>query len=161
MSVGFSSEVGYEVRDEVAVVTMNRPRSLNALNPSLIHALRASVARAQDEDAGALVLRGAGRSFCAGHDLKAAEPSSEQELLENIEALQDVARLLRSGRLPAVAAVHGHAVGAGCELAFSCDLVIAAEDATFALPEVGVGLSVGVGSASPCSWRWVRRELTS
>ncbi len=90
------------------------------------------------------VLTGRGRAFCAGHDLK--QPRGDADGLRGrLEHLQDVTRRIRGLSIPVIAAVHGHAVGAGAEFALGCDLVIAAEGTRFRFPEVGLGLSVTGG----------------
>lgn len=130
--------VEYERVDAVARVWLNRPERLNAENAELVEALLDALARAVDERVGAVVLAGRGRAFCAGRDLTAAEDGTP-------ERLQDVTRAVRGASFPVVAAVHGYALGAGCEFALCSDLVIAAEDAVFGFPEVDVGLSVTGG----------------
>src|SRR5690606_9832861 len=130
----------------VAVVRLNRPDRLNAVAPHLVDALLAALDEiAASQDTHAVVLTGAGRAFCAGHDLK--EPAPEGDSRARLERLQDVTRRLRGLRQPVIAAVHGYAIGAGAEFALGCDLVVAADDAVFAFPEAGLGLSV-TGAAS-------------
>ncbi|WP_007027272.1 enoyl-CoA hydratase/isomerase family protein, partial [Saccharomonospora iraqiensis] len=134
------------VADRVAVVRLNRPGRLNAVTPELVDDLIAALRGiATDEGVGAVVLTGAGRAFCSGHDLR--QPPPEQEPRARLERLQEVTRTLRALPQPVVASVHGYAVGAGAEFALGCDLVLAADDAVFAFPEVGLGLSV-TGAAS-------------
>ncbi|HVW42569.1 MAG TPA: enoyl-CoA hydratase/isomerase family protein [Amycolatopsis sp.] len=127
----------------VAWIWLNRPERLNAVAPALVDDLL----RALDGvvDARAVVLAGRGRAFCAGHDLK--EPTPQGDSRARLERLQDVTRRLRALPQPVIAAVHGYAIGAGAEFALGCDLVLAAEDAVFAFPETGLGLSV-TGAAS-------------
>ncbi|WP_235834159.1 enoyl-CoA hydratase/isomerase family protein [Actinomadura logoneensis] len=132
----------------VAVVRLNRPHRLNAVNPALVDGLLDALARCADaagrREVGAVVLTGNGRAFCAGHDLK--EPREQPTpLAERLDRLQEVTRRIRALPVPVIAAVRGHAVGAGAEFALGCDLVIAAEDAAFRFPEVGIGLSVTGG----------------
>ncbi|TWH20911.1 enoyl-CoA hydratase/isomerase family protein [Prauserella rugosa] len=130
----------------VAVVRLNRPDRLNAVAPQLVDDLLAALDEiAASQDTHAVVLTGAGRAFCAGHDLK--EPAPEGDSRARLERLQDVTRRLRGLRQPVIAAVHGYAIGAGAEFALGCDLVVAADDAVFAFPEAGLGLSV-TGAAS-------------
>lgn len=130
---------------EVARIWLNRPERLNAVAPVLVDDLLAALDEVAASAAGAVVLAGRGRAFCAGHDLK--EPAPPGNARSRLERLQDVTRRLRALPQPVIAAVHGYAIGAGAEFALGCDLVLAAEDAVFAFPEAGLGLSV-TGAAS-------------
>ncbi|SFP45029.1 Enoyl-CoA hydratase/carnithine racemase [Amycolatopsis arida] len=130
----------------VAVLRLNRPDRLNAVSPALVGDLLTALdAVSSDPGVRAVVLTGNGRAFCAGHDLK--EPAAGGDSRARIERLQEVTRRLRGCPAPVIAAVHGYAIGAGAEFALGCDLVLAADDAVFAFPEVGLGLSV-TGAAS-------------
>ncbi|MCP2252060.1 Enoyl-CoA hydratase/carnithine racemase [Prauserella aidingensis] len=132
--------------DGVAVVRLDRPERLNAVTAELVDDLLAALDDvAARTDVRAVVLTGAGRAFCAGHDLK--EPTPDGDSRPRLERLQDVTRRLRGLPQPVIAAVHGYAIGAGAEFALGCDLVVAADDAVFAFPEAGLGLSV-TGAAS-------------
>ncbi|WP_158881714.1 enoyl-CoA hydratase/isomerase family protein [Amycolatopsis anabasis] len=129
----------------IAVIALNRPERLNAVVPALVDDLLGALDEAAARGARVVVLTGNGRAFCAGHDLK--EPPARGDSRARIERLQEVTRRLRALPQPVLAAVHGYAIGAGAEFALGCDLVLAAEDAQFAFPEVGLGLSV-TGAAS-------------
>ncbi|WP_307827939.1 enoyl-CoA hydratase/isomerase family protein [Nocardioides sp. SYSU D00038] len=151
----------YAVDGPVARVHLNRPDRLNAVVPALTDGLVDALRRAEDDGVRAVVLAGRGRAFCAGHDLK--EPEPEETVLETrarLEAIQDVTRLVRRFPGPVIAAVHGYALGAGAEFALCCDLVVAAEDASFGFPEVGVGLSVtgGISRLLPQLVGWARAK---
>ena len=138
--------VAYQERGGIAVITLNRPNRLNAVVPELVEELCAALGRARRDDVGACVLTGAGRSFCAGHDLRQEhEPITEAEDTRRLHRVQDVTRLVRQAPFAVVAAVHGYALGAGCEFALCCDLIVASRDAEFGFPEVGVGLGVTGG----------------
>ncbi|MFD4636072.1 enoyl-CoA hydratase/isomerase family protein [Lentzea sp. NPDC058436] len=136
--------VEYECRNGVALVRLNRPERLNAVVPELVEALLGALDQARE--ARVVVLAGRGRAFCAGHDLKEPAPveTVEQTRLR-LEAIQEVTRRIRRFPGVVIAAVHGYALGAGCEFALGCDLVVADEGAKFGFPEVGVGLSVTGG----------------
>lgn len=138
--------VDYELSESVARVYLNRPHRLNAVVPELTAGLVAALARAGEDGARVVVLAGRGRAFCSGHDLKEELPP-ETVLATRLRAeqIQDVTRAIRRFPGPVVAAVHGYALGAGCEFALGCDLVVASEDAQFGFPEVSVGLSVTGG----------------
>lgn len=138
--------VEYSLVDRVAWIHLNRPERLNAVVPALQSGLLDGIRRAEAEDARAIVLAGRGRAFCSGYDLK--EPDVDEHTLRTrlrIEQIQDITRAIRRFPGVVIAAVHGYALGAGCEFALGCDLVVAAEDAQFGFPEVGVGLSVTGG----------------
>ena len=132
-----------EQHDHVVVVRLNRPKKLNAITPALVEQLCQALERAHADDSlGAIVLAGAGSSFCAGDDLHdstahTAAPSAQQDF---VERLQDVTRLLMFGRLPVVAAVRGWAVGGGLEWVFNADFVVAGETARGFFPEMSLGL---------------------
>jgi enoyl-CoA hydratase/carnithine racemase len=136
--------VSYTYSDGIAQIHLDRPDRLNAVVPALVTELL--VALDAVRDARAIVLAGRGRAFCAGHDLKEpVGPETMSQTRERLEQIQDVTRQIR--RLPGVviAAVHGYALGAGCEFALGCDLIVADSAAQFGFPEVGVGLSVTGG----------------
>lgn len=132
----------------VLVVTLNRPERLNAVSLPLYRALDHALEEAEaGGDVRAVVLTGAGRAFCVGADLKAhgeGPPSGEQRRAY-VETAQRVNLRIQSGPLPVVAAVNGHAIGAGLELALSADLMLVAEDAKLRFPEVALGTFVGGG----------------
>jgi enoyl-CoA hydratase/carnithine racemase len=143
---GSPPPVCYEAADGIATITLNRPHRLNAVIPALVEELCLALGRARADDVGAAVLRGAGRSFCAGHDLKHDPgPVGEAEDRRRLQRVQDVTRTIRQSPFPVIAQVHGYALGAGCEFALCCDLIVAARDAVFGFPEVGVGLGVTGG----------------
>ena len=154
-------EVEYGRDGDVAVVHLNRPERLNAVVPALTVGLSGALARAEREGARAVVLAGRGRAFCAGHDLKEPEPvETPVQTRARLEEIQDVTRLVRRFPGAVVAAVHGYALGAGCEFALCCDVVVAAEDAQFGFPEVGVGLSVtgGISRLLPVLVGWAKAK---
>src|SRR3984957_14522906 len=138
--------VDYEIGRSVARIYLTRPHRLNAVVPELTAGLVGALARAQEDEARVVVLAGRGRAFCSGHDLK--EPVPQETVLvtrRRVDGIQDVTRAIRRFAGPVIAAVHGYALGAGCEFALGCDLVVASEDAQFGFPEVSVGLSVTGG----------------
>ena len=140
-----SGTVELAVDEGIALVWLDRPERLNAVTATLVEDLIEALDAAGRSGARAVVLAGRGRAFCAGHDLK--EPTPEGDSRARLERLQDVTRRLRALPAPVIAAVHGYAIGAGAEFALGCDLVLAADDAVFQFPEVGLGLSV-TGAAS-------------
>lgn len=133
----------YTKREPLARITLNRPEALNALNRQLLGEFVAALAEAEaDELIRVVILSGAGRAFCAGYDLKEDAAAGWRTAYEWREALAaDVAATMKLWELskPVIAAVHGHCLGGGCELAMACDLTLAAEDAVFGEPEVRFG----------------------
>ncbi|HEV2187520.1 MAG TPA: enoyl-CoA hydratase/isomerase family protein, partial [Stellaceae bacterium] len=134
----------YAVDEQVSIITLNRPDKLNAISAELHQALVAAFARA-DDDAGTSVvlLRAAGRSFCAGYDIgRKDDPAMDDWRSDPIKAHKHLAHQLAfemtpwNMKKPVIAAVQGHVLGGGCELAMLCDLTIAADNATFGEPEI-------------------------
>lgn len=147
MSDTTTGVVELERRAACLFVFLNRPHRLNAINECLVAELLGALTVAQEPWVRAVILSGRGRSFCSGHDLKedhAAETLTATRV--RLEHLQDVTRRLQGLRAPVIAAVHGHAVGAGVEIALACDLVLAAEGTRLRFPEVGLGLSLTNGA---------------
>ena len=136
--------VRYHREKNVGIITLNRPERLNAINPDLLSDLitQLNVAR-QDEAVVSVLLTGAGRSFCAGEDLKETHSGkSLSQWTQEIDALQETQRIILKLGKPLIAAIRGYAVGGGLEFALSCDIRIAARDAKFGFPETGVGLTI-------------------
>jgi 2-(1,2-epoxy-1,2-dihydrophenyl)acetyl-CoA isomerase len=132
--VGYSTIISERVGD-VAVITLNRPDTLNALNLALTEELADAIAEAKKDEVRALLLTGAGRGFCSGADLSAGEgkghPSGVDLVREKGLPLGYHALLLREFPRPTIAAVNGAAVGAGLGIALACDIRIASESAKF------------------------------
>lgn len=129
---------------------LNRPERLNAVSLPLYQALEVGLADTVDEpDIRAVIITGVGRGFCAGADLKAhgERAQTPAERREYIETGQRVYRAIQTLPQPVIAAVNGHAIGAGIELALSCDFVVMAEEAKLRLPEVTLGTFIGGGTA--------------
>ena len=126
--------IRYEKQDQIAIVTIDRPEALNALNGTVITELELVVAALEnDRDVRCMILTGEGRSFVAGADIGEQYPQRGSALLRRIEKLE----------FPTIAAVNGFALGGGCELALSCDIILASEKAKFGQPEVGLGITPG------------------
>lgn len=145
--------IRFETKGAVAVVTIDRPEARNALDRETNDELVAAWKRFRDDDAlRVAVLRGEGdKSFCAGLDLKkmgefygAVPPERRREVWDREPGLGGITRNLDVGK-PTVAAVHGACLGGGLEIALACDLRVASDDATFALPEVKWGILPGQG----------------
>lgn len=133
------------LRDGVRTITLNRPDRLNAINPVLLADLKAALDEA-NADAGTrcILLRGAGRAFCSGDDLKEfdEQAGTEAETRGYVESIQDITRAIVLGDKMVVGAVHGWAVGGGLEWMINCDLVLVGQGARFFFPEISWGLFV-------------------
>lgn len=133
-----------EIRGRVALITLNRPEALNALNAQLISELNRAL---DDLDAqreiGCIVLTGSSKAFAAGADIKEmAELKYPQIYLDDLFSDSD---RVASRRTPVIAAVAGFALGGGCELALMCDFILAADNARFGQPEIKLGVLPGMG----------------
>jgi enoyl-CoA hydratase/carnithine racemase len=126
----------------VTTLTLNRPAARNALNIELMGALiEALTAIAQDASVRVVVIQGAGPAFCAGHDLRELKAHDDEDFIRlTFETCAQLMQEIVAMRQPVIAAVHGVATAAGCQLVATCDLAIAAEDARFATPGVNIGL---------------------
>jgi enoyl-CoA hydratase len=130
-----------ERQGAVAYVTLNRPDKLNVLNSALIVEATHAIADLDEDDGPrVIVLRGAGRAFVAGADVREMRELSASSAREFITRLHGLFAMIGSSEAIVIAAVHGPALGAGCELVAACDLRIAARSATFGMPEVRVGM---------------------
>ena len=134
-----------EVKTGVAVITLNRPDALNALNSQLVSELARALDCFEADDAvGAIVLTGSEKAFAAGADIKEMQPKTYQECYKENFMTGDWIRLSKC-RKPVVAAVAGYALGGGCEIAMMCDFIIAADNAKFGQPEITLGVMPGIG----------------
>ncbi|MCH7812062.1 MAG: crotonase/enoyl-CoA hydratase family protein [Chloroflexi bacterium] len=153
------SPIDYETRGALAFVTLNRPERLNAIDRRLAVALEAAIARANEErDVRVIVLRGAGRAFCAGYDLQDA-PQAEAEAQagaggwDPVADFRGMSRNVRAfmslweSRKPVVAQVHGWCVGGGTDLVLCADLIYMAEDARIGYPPSRIW-----GTPTTCMW---------
>jgi cyclohex-1-ene-1-carboxyl-CoA hydratase len=134
-----------ETHGRVSVITLNRPQQMNALDDALMDALGAALLACDaDADIGAIIITGNDKAFAAGADIAAMADWSYMDVYQgdfitrNWEAIRRV-------RKPVIAAVAGFAMGGGCELAMACDMIVAAESARFALPEIKLAMLPGAG----------------
>lgn len=147
-----SSPDGVRILTDGAVwrLVLDNPAQRNALRPGMSRALAAALRdAASDGSCRAIVLYGEGGSFCSGGDVRAIaehqqKPPSAQ--FERIAALNELLRAIRACPRPVIAAVEGHAAGAGASIAFACDLIVAAQDAQFAIAHVRLGISPDGGA---------------
>jgi cyclohex-1-ene-1-carboxyl-CoA hydratase len=129
----------------VGVITLNRPQQLNALNDALMDALGAALLAFDADDAiGAIVVTGGPKAFAAGADIAAMADWTYMDVTRS-DFITRNWETIRRVRKPVLAAVAGFAMGGGCELALACDIVVAAESAKFALPEVKLAMMPGAG----------------
>jgi enoyl-CoA hydratase/carnithine racemase len=130
-----------EVRDGIAVLTLNHPEKRNALSRAMLESLRDRLARAAEDPAvRAVVIRAVGPVFSSGHDLREIVGRSEEEVAALFDLCTDVMERIRLLPKPVIAQVHALATAAGCQLVATCDLVVASEEAAFATPGVKIGL---------------------
>jgi enoyl-CoA hydratase/carnithine racemase len=130
----------------IAEITLDRPEAMNALSSAMIARLAVVCAElAADRGVRAIVLGAAGRAFCVGADLKERAAMSDAGLMAQRPVFRAAFGAVLGLPQPVIAAVHGYALGGGCELALSCDLIVADETAQFGLPETTVGLIPGSG----------------
>jgi enoyl-CoA hydratase len=152
--VEVSELVHLEKRGAVALVTLDRPDALNALNRALLEAFDAAIdAIAADPDIKALVVTGAGRAFIAGADITEMQTMTPLEAEAFSASAHRIFARLEDLPIPTVAAVNGFALGGGCELALACDWIYASSKARIGQPETKLGLIPGFGGTS----RLVRR----
>ena len=141
----------YELTGAVATIQMNRPEALNALSRQLVRDLRSAIEKAISDEVRAVVLTGSGRAFCSGGDLREMKAMGEKDgnveafLDSPLKALHEVILMIRETPIPFIAAVNGVCAGAGTNFALACDLVLAADDATFNEAFVRIGLSPDCG----------------
>jgi enoyl-CoA hydratase len=134
-----------ETRGRVGLITLNRPKQLNALNDALMNELGDALTDYDRDDAiGAIVLLGSEKAFAAGADVSAMKDWSYMDVYKTNFITRNW-ESLRSIRKPVIAAVAGVALGGGCELAMMCDIVIAADNAKFGQPEIKLGIIPGAG----------------
>jgi enoyl-CoA hydratase/carnithine racemase len=140
------TQVTIDVRDGVAVVELDGPRVLNALHSSTDRALQAAFDELDDrDDVGAILLCGAGSSFCSGSDLREIGSMRDAEIMKQVRLDFQTKNRVAGSTKPVVAAIQGHCVGGGVELAIACDIRVAGDDAQFAMSEVALGGIPGSG----------------
>ena len=134
-----------ETRGRVGLITLNRPKALNALNDALMNELGEALAAFDaDEAIGAIVITGSDKAFAAGADIAAMKDWGYMDVYKGQYITRNWERM-KSVRKPVIAAVAGYALGGGCELAMMCDIIFAAESARFGQPEIKLGIIPGAG----------------
>ncbi len=138
--------VTYEQDGFVGIITINRPKALNALNSQLLEELDETFKAVDLESTRALILTGAGdKSFVAGADIGEMSTLTKAEGEAFGKKGNDIFRMIETFPIPVIAAVNGFALGGGCEISMSCDIRICSENAVFGQPEVGLGITPGFG----------------
>jgi enoyl-CoA hydratase len=136
-----------EKKGAVAIVTLNRPDALNALNKALMDELTSALDDCEADDAiHCIVITGSQKAFAAGADIKEMQPKSYMDVYREDFITANWERATRC-RKPVIAAVAGYALGGGCELAMMCDFIIAADNAKFGQPEIKLGVMPGAGGS--------------
>ena len=135
-----------DIKDGVGVITLNRPKAMNALNSGLIADLNDALDKLEaDDKIGCIVITGNEKAFAAGADIK------EMESLDSVQAYKNDFIMswerVSHTRKPVIAAVAGYALGGGCELAMMCDFILAADTAKFGQPEINLGVMPGAGGS--------------
>ncbi|MCQ2547692.1 MAG: enoyl-CoA hydratase-related protein [Clostridia bacterium] len=144
--------IKFEKQDGIALVKINRPEALNALNTQVLQELLdCFTAIAQDDDVKAVVLTGEGRAFVAGADIAAMSKMNPVEGRAMMSLGHKVMNLIEDIEKPVIAAVNGFALGGGCELSMACDIRVASTKALFGQPEVGLGIIPGFGGTQRLS----------
>ena len=150
-----SQTVRFEKKDNIALVTIDRPEALNALNSTVIAELEQVVTELENDGTiRAMILTGEGRSFVAGADIGEQYPLDLDGGRRWGQRGSALFRRMEKLEFPTIAAVNGFALGGGCELAMSCDIILASEKAKFGQPEVGLGITPGFSGTQRLP-RWV------
>jgi len=136
-----------EMQGRVAVLTLNRPKALNALNDALMDELGQALLKLDaDDNIGAVIITGSEKAFAAGADIAAMASWSHMDVFKSEYITRNWETMLRI-RKPIIAAVSGYALGGGCELAMMCDFIIASDTAKFGQPEIKLGILPGAGGS--------------
>lgn len=138
--------INYEVEGAVAVLTINRPKALNALNSAVLDEINEAIDAIDLDTVRALILTGAGeKSFVAGADIEEMSTLTKAEGEAFGKKGNDVFRKIETLPIPVICAINGFALGGGCEISMACDIRICSENAVFGQPEVGLGITPGFG----------------
>ncbi len=139
--------IRFERQGAVALITLNRPKAMNALCAQLFDELEQVLDEVEaDDELAVLVITGGDRAFAAGADIREMKDMTYQDMLSDIGLTKNSDRISHSQK-PVIAAVAGYALGGGCELAMMCDFIIAADNAKFGQPEITIGTVPGIGGS--------------
>ena len=138
--------IKYEEETDIAILTINRPKALNALNSQVLEELDKVLESIDTEKIRVLIITGAGqKSFVAGADIAEMSTLTKAQGAEFSKKGNDVFRKIETFPIPVIAAINGFALGGGCEISMSCDIRICSDNAIFGQPEVGLGITPGFG----------------
>lgn len=162
-------EITYQKLGDIALITLNRPKTLNALSSSLLRELHQTLQ--QLEEKGVIITGSGDKAFAAGADISEMHAMSQEQWVEYCRLGRKVFSLLETGPFISIAAVNGYAFGGGMELALACDMVVASENASLGLPEVKLGvipsfsgiprLTKAVGKYCAAEWLFTGRSFTA
>lgn len=138
--------IKYETEGQIALLTIDRPKALNALNSNVLEELDQAIDAVDLQEVRVLIITGSGeKSFVAGADIAEMSNLTKEEGFAFAKKGNDIFRKIESLPIPVIAAVNGFALGGGCELSMACDIRICSENAVFGQPEAGLGITPGFG----------------
>ena len=138
--------IKYEEEGQISILTINRPKALNALNSQVLEELDKTLEQIDTSKIRALIVTGAGeKSFVAGADISEMSTLTKKQGVDFSKKGNDIFRKIETFPIPVIAAVNGFALGGGCEISMSCDIRICSDNAIFGQPEVGLGITPGFG----------------
>ena len=140
------TNITVETRENLGIITLNRPQALNAVNAEMLKELALAAEAFDNNDAvRVLIVKGDGKTFAAGIDIKEVLSRADSKFL-GIDEMQNCFRRFAAVKKPIIAAVSGYALGIGCELALACDIILAADNARFGQPELSLGTIPAFGA---------------
>lgn len=140
------ANITVETRENLGIITLNRPQALNAVNAEMLKELAQAAEAFDNNDAvRVLIVKGDGKTFAAGIDIKEVLSRADSKFL-GIDEMQNCFRRFAAVKKPIIAAVSGYALGIGCELALACDIILAADNARFGQPELSLGTIPAFGA---------------
>ena len=140
------TNITVETRENLGIITLNRPQALNAVNAEMLKELALAAEAFDNNDAvRVLIVKGDGKTFAAGLDIKEVLSRADSKFL-GIDEMQNCFRRFAAVKKPIIAAVSGYALGIGCELALACDIILAADNARFGQPELSLGTIPAFGA---------------
>ena len=138
--------IKYEEDGMISIITINRPKALNALNSKVLEELDKTLDSIDTNKIRSIIITGEGeKSFVAGADIAEMSSLSKKQAQEFSKKGNDVFRRIETFQIPVIAAINGFALGGGCEISMSCDIRICSDNAIFGQPEVGLGITPGFG----------------
>ena len=152
ISINCFKYIKYTEEDKISIITISRPKALNALNSQVLDELSQALDAIDTSKISALIITGDGeKSFVAGADISEMSSLSKKEAQDLSKKGNDVFRKIETFEIPVIAAINGYALGGGCEISLSCDIRICSDNAIFGQPEVGLGITPGFGGTQRLS----------